>query len=182
MKNILIVDDSRIMRNIVKNTFSSLHIPCEFIEAANGNEALLRLSENEIALVLLDWNMPQLSGIDFLKKIRAMPQYADLPVIMVTSEAARYNVIEALKSGATDYIIKPVSEKSFKENLSKDKKNLTNLLFSPGFSTASKTDHNAGRGVGLHLVKERLKEIGGTLKLKSENGKGTLFVISIPLS
>ena len=55
------------MRNIVKNTFSSLHIPCEFIEAANGNEALLRLSENEIALVLLDWNMPQLSGIDFLK-------------------------------------------------------------------------------------------------------------------
>ena len=67
MKNILIVDDSRIMRNIVKNTFSSLHIPCEFIEAANGNEALLRLSENEIALVLLDWNMPQLSGIDFLK-------------------------------------------------------------------------------------------------------------------
>lgn len=170
------------MRNIVKNTFSSLHIPCEFIEAANGNEALLRLSENEIALVLLDWNMPQLSGIDFLKKIRAMPQYADLPVIMVTSEAARYNVIEALKSGATDYIIKPVSEKSFKENLSKDKKNLTNLLFSPGFSTASKTDHNAGRGVGLHLVKERLKEIGGTLKLKSENGKGTLFAITIPLS
>jgi two-component system chemotaxis response regulator CheY len=170
------------MRNIVKNTFTSLNIPCEFIEAANGNEALLRLSENEIALVLLDWNMPQLSGIDFLKKIRAMPQYADLPVIMVTSEAARYNVIEALKSGATDYIIKPVSEKSFKENLSKDKKNLTNLLFSPGFSTASKTDHNAGRGVGLHLVKERLKEIGGTLKLKSENGKGTLFAITIPLS
>ena len=119
MKNILIVDDSRIMRNIVKNTFTSLNIPCEFIEAANGNEALLRLSENEIALVLLDWNMPQLSGIDFLKKIRAMPQYADLPVIMVTSEAARYNVIEALKSGATDYIIKPVSEKSFKEKISK---------------------------------------------------------------
>jgi len=75
-----------------------------------------------------------------------------------------------------------IAKKLISKNLSKDKKNLTNLLFSPGFSTASKTDHNAGRGVGLHLVKERLKEIGGTLKLKSENGKGTLFVISIPLS
>jgi two-component system chemotaxis response regulator CheY len=63
--------------------------------------------------------MPQLSGIDFLKKIRAMAQYATLPVIMVTSEAARYNVIEALKSGATDYIIKPVSERSFKEKIEK---------------------------------------------------------------
>ena len=68
------------------------------------------------------------------------------------------------------------------ESLSNDKKVLTNLLFSPGFSTASKADYNAGRGVGLHLVKERLKEIGGTLKLKSENGKGTLFAITIPLS
>jgi len=75
-----------------------------------------------------------------------------------------------------------IANKLIPESLSKNKKALTNLLFSPGFSTASKTDHNAGRGVGLHLVKERLKEIGGTLKLKSENGKGTLFVISIPLS
>mgnify|MGYP000868168639 CR=1 FL=1 len=75
-----------------------------------------------------------------------------------------------------------IAKKLISKNLSKDKKNLTNLLFSPGFSTASKTDHNAGRGVGLHLVKERLKEIGGTLKLKSENGKGTLFAITIPLS
>ncbi len=119
MKTVLVVDDSRIMRNIVKNTFSSLNIPCQFFEASNGNEALLRISEYHFDLVLLDWNMPQLSGIDFLKKIRSMPQYLDLPVIMVTSEAARYNVIEALKSGATDYIIKPVSEKSFKEKISK---------------------------------------------------------------
>jgi two-component system chemotaxis sensor kinase CheA len=75
-----------------------------------------------------------------------------------------------------------IANKLIPESLSKNKKALTNLLFSPGFSTASKTDHNAGRGVGLHLVKERLKEIGGTLKLKSENGKGTLFAITIPLS
>jgi chemotaxis protein histidine kinase CheA len=68
------------------------------------------------------------------------------------------------------------------ESLSNDKKVLTNLLFSPGFSTASKADYNAGRGVGLHLVKERVKEIGGTIQLKSEHGKGTIFVVSLPLN
>jgi two-component system chemotaxis response regulator CheY len=63
--------------------------------------------------------MPELSGLDFLKKVREMEEYKNLPIIMVTSEAARYNVIEALKQGATDYIIKPVNEKIFAEKLSK---------------------------------------------------------------
>ncbi|MDR2758623.1 MAG: response regulator [Spirochaetaceae bacterium] len=119
MKTILVVDDSRIMRNIVKNTFSIMKIPCQYVEASNGREALQLMRDQKIDLVLLDWNMPQLSGIEFLKTIRAKEEYKNLPVIMVTSEAARYNVIEALKSGATDYIIKPVSEKNFKEKLSK---------------------------------------------------------------
>ncbi|MDR0689845.1 MAG: response regulator [Spirochaetaceae bacterium] len=119
MKTILVVDDSRIMRNIVKNTFSLMKIPCQFVEAANGRDALQQVLSRKIDLVLLDWNMPQLSGIDFLKAIRAKEEYKNLPVIMVTSEAARYNVIEALKSGATDYIIKPVNEKNFREKLSK---------------------------------------------------------------
>jgi two-component system chemotaxis response regulator CheY len=119
MKTVLVVDDSRIMRNIVKNTFSLMKIPCQFVEAANGQEALLQIQNQKIDLILLDWNMPQLSGIDFLKQIRAQPAYAKLPVIMVTSEAAKYNVIEALKAGATDYIIKPVNEKNFRDKLSK---------------------------------------------------------------
>jgi two-component system chemotaxis response regulator CheY len=119
MKNVLVVDDSRIMRNIVKNTFSSMNIPCQFTEASNGKQALALLEEQQIDLVLLDWNMPELSGLDFLKAVRANDRYKNLPIIMVTSEAARYNVIEALKNGATDYIIKPVNEKSFREKLSK---------------------------------------------------------------
>jgi two-component system chemotaxis response regulator CheY len=119
MKTVLVVDDSRIMRNIVKNTFSLMKIPCQFVEAANGKEALLQLQSQKIDLVLLDWNMPQLSGIDFLKEVRAQPVYAKLPIIMVTSEAAKYNVIEALKQGATDYIIKPVNEKNFRVKMAK---------------------------------------------------------------
>ncbi|HNY16934.1 MAG TPA: response regulator [Treponemataceae bacterium] len=119
MKTVLVVDDSRIMRNIVKNTFSSMNIPCQFVEASNGKQALALLDGQKFDLVLLDWNMPELSGLDFLKTVRANDRYKSLPIIMVTSEAARYNVIEALKNGATDYIIKPVNEKSFREKLSK---------------------------------------------------------------
>jgi two-component system chemotaxis response regulator CheY len=119
MKTVLVVDDSRIMRNIVKNTFSQLRIPCQFIEAGNGRDALKELQSQEVHLVLLDWNMPELSGIDFLKTVRAIERYKNLPIIMVTSESAKYNVIEALKNGATDYIIKPVNEKIFFEKLSK---------------------------------------------------------------
>jgi two-component system, chemotaxis family, chemotaxis protein CheY len=119
MKTVLVVDDSRIMRNIVKNIFIGMNIPCQFIEASNGRSALELLEHNEVHLILLDWNMPELSGLDFLKKVRAMDAYKTLPIIMVTSEAARYNVIEALKNGATDYIIKPVNEKNFHEKLSK---------------------------------------------------------------
>jgi two-component system chemotaxis response regulator CheY len=115
----MVVDDSQIMRRIVKSTFSQLNIPCQYVEAPNGEEALLRLQEQKIDLVLLDWNMPRLSGIDFLKKVRSMEIYKDLPIIMVTSEAARLNVVEALSSGATDYIVKPVNEKVFFEKLSK---------------------------------------------------------------
>ena len=119
MKTVMVVEDSRIMRNIVKNTFSEMKIPCQFVEAGNGREALQQLQNQTVHLILLDWNMPELSGIDFLKQVRAMDQYKELPIIMVTSESAKYNVIEALKTGATDYIIKPVNEKIFAEKLSK---------------------------------------------------------------
>ncbi|MDR3237075.1 MAG: response regulator [Spirochaetia bacterium] len=121
MKNVLVVDDSQIMRNIVKNSFAALDIPCRFLEATNGKDALNQLEENKIDLVLLDWNMPKLSGIEFLKRVRDDERYTQLPVIMVTSEAAKYNVVEALQAGATDYIIKPVNEQKFREKISKIK-------------------------------------------------------------
>jgi len=119
MKTVLIVDDSRIMRNIVKNYFSDQKIPCQYLEAEDGSAALDMLMKQPIDLVLLDWNMPRLSGIDFLKKVRSINKYIKLPIIMVTSESAKYNVIEALKLGATDYIIKPINGKLFAEKISK---------------------------------------------------------------
>jgi len=118
MKLILIVDDSRITRNIVKKTFTELKIPCQFLEAENGQKACQLLETNKISLIFLDWNMPQMDGMQFLKKVRSMPDYKDLPIIMVTSEAAKYSIVEALQNGATDYIVKPIRDKVFMEKIS----------------------------------------------------------------
>jgi len=118
MKTVLVVDDSRIMRKIVRNTFAELKIPCQYLEASDGKKALQVLETNRLNLVFLDWNMPEMDGLEFLKKVRAMPDHKELPIVMVTSEAAKYNVVEALQHGATDYIIKPIHEKVFMEKVS----------------------------------------------------------------
>ena len=117
MKTILVVDDSIFMRNIVKNIFSELKISSRYLEAGNGKMALQLLQANPVDLVFLDWNMPEMDGLEFLRRIRAMDKYKDLPIVMVTSEAAKYDVVEALQTGATDYIVKPINEKAFKSKV-----------------------------------------------------------------
>ncbi|MDR2537746.1 MAG: response regulator [Treponema sp.] len=114
---VMVVDDSSFMRNSVKNCFAELQIPCIAIEATDGEDALVKLGDTKPELILLDWNMPKLLGIDFLKRVRADSRYKSLPIIMVTSESSRLNIIEALKSGATDYILKPITAKLLKEKL-----------------------------------------------------------------
>ena len=107
---ILIVDDSKIIRKILTNILKERNIKQhEIIEAEDGAEALTLIFENNIDLVLLDWNMPKLNGIDFLKTIRKVDRYKNVPIIMITLEAARYNVMEAIKAGVSEYIIKPIN-------------------------------------------------------------------------
>jgi len=117
MVKILVVDDSIIMRNIVKNTFAAMKVPFDCLEAENGKQALRLLEANNVTIVFLDWNMPGMDGMEFLKVVRAMPKYKELPIVMVTSERGKFSVIEALQSGATDYIVKPVHEKVFREKV-----------------------------------------------------------------
>ena len=118
MKTVMVVDDSRIMRNIVKNTFEQLRIPVHFLEAEDGAKALQVLFGNKVDLVLLDWNMPNLSGIEFLRQVRSMDKYRTVPIIMVTSESSKLSVVEAVKAGVTAYITKPFTDKNFMEKLS----------------------------------------------------------------
>ena len=116
---VLIVDDSKIMRNTMKAVLTKMKIACEFIEADDGTDALVRLAENQVELVILDWDMPKLSGLDFLKKIRVVEKFKNLPVIMVTGKTARADVIEAIQNGATDYVTKPVNAELFIEKLTR---------------------------------------------------------------
>ncbi len=117
---ILVVDDSRVARNIVKNMLKSMyHVEDGFVEASNGEEAWSVLQTSPVDLVLLDWNMALLNGIDLLRRVRQNDKFKALPVIMVTSEAAKYNVIEAVKAGANDYLIKPLTEKNLYEKVRK---------------------------------------------------------------
>ena len=118
MKTVLVVDDSRIMRTIVKNTFTNLKIVAQFLEAEDGKRAMQVLLNNPVDLILLDWNMPNLSGIDFLRQVRSMDKYKRIPIIMVTSEAAKLSVVEAIKAGATAYIAKPFTDAKILEKLS----------------------------------------------------------------
>ncbi|MDR0525544.1 MAG: response regulator [Spirochaetaceae bacterium] len=121
---ILVVDDSRIMRGVIKGLFNDLELGhCSYVEAENGEEAFKAIQSHTVDLVFLDWNMPKMLGIDFLKQIRSIPKFKTVPIIMVTSEIGKANVIEALKNGASDYIIKPIDNKIFKEKVSKILKN-----------------------------------------------------------
>lgn len=116
--NILVVDDSRIMRNIVKNSLLKDNTKdFEFLEASNGVDAFNLLEREQIDLLLLDWNMPHLNGLELIKELRALPKYKKLPIIMITSEAAKYNVIEAVKAGVNDYLIKPVKDDRLLEKI-----------------------------------------------------------------
>ena len=106
---ILVVDDSGVMRRIHRNTLMEQKIAeDDIIEAEDGQRALELARENDIDLFLVDWNMPKLDGLAFVKSLRAMDRYAKTPIIMITSEAARYNVMEAIKAGVTNYVVKPV--------------------------------------------------------------------------
>ncbi|MBN1647647.1 MAG: response regulator [Spirochaetales bacterium] len=116
--NCLIVDDSRIMRNIIKNSIVNEGLKeFTFLEASDGKEALGIIESKDIAVVLLDWNMPNLNGLQLVKKLRNDARFVSLPIIMITSEAAKYNVIEAVKEGVNDYLLKPVSERTLAEKL-----------------------------------------------------------------
>jgi two-component system chemotaxis response regulator CheY len=115
---ILTVDDMATMRKIIKSLLNQLGYT-NVDEAENGKEALVKLKQNKYDLVLLDWNMPEMDGITLLQEIRKDPQLKDIPVIMVTAEAKKENVLLAIQSGANNYIVKPFTAETLKEKLEK---------------------------------------------------------------
>lgn len=118
---ILIADDMPSIRDLVRSQLRSMGYN-DVIECENGAEALkMLISKGQmgmpIGLVISDWNMPVMTGLEFLKRARTMPEFAKLPIILLTSESEREQVTEAVLSGVSQYIVKPFTAKIFEEKM-----------------------------------------------------------------
>ena len=114
---VLVVDDSSTMRRIIVNTLARLGYK-DVVQGADGVEAWEAMQTNpDIGVVITDWNMPNMNGLELVKKIRAEDKYVDVPIIMVTTEGGKAEVITALKAGVNNYIVKPFTPQVLKEKL-----------------------------------------------------------------
>jgi two-component system, chemotaxis family, chemotaxis protein CheY len=114
----LVVDDFSTMRRIVRNLLKELGFT-NVDEAEDGVVALAKLKAESFDFVVSDWNMPNMTGIDLLKAIRADAGLKQLPVLMVTAEAKKENIVEAAKAGASGYVVKPFTAATLDEKLNK---------------------------------------------------------------
>jgi two-component system chemotaxis response regulator CheY len=115
---ILVVDDFSTMRRIVKNLLRDLGFT-NTVEADDGQTALPILEAGGIDFLVTDWNMPGMTGIDLLKAVRANPKLVDMPVLMVTAEAKKEQIIMAAQAGVNGYVIKPFTAGTLKEKIEK---------------------------------------------------------------
>ncbi|MEY4589774.1 MAG: hypothetical protein RL497_1850 [Pseudomonadota bacterium] len=115
---ILIVDDFSTMRRIIKNLLRDLGFTNTH-EADDGITALPMLRSGDFAFLVTDWNMPGMTGINLLKEVRADPKLVSLPVLMVTAEAKRDQIIEAAQAGVNGYVVKPFTAQVLKEKIDK---------------------------------------------------------------
>lgn len=114
----LVVDDFSTMRRIVKGLLNELGYN-DITEADDGNTALPLLREGAFDFLITDWNMPGMAGLDLLKAVRGDPKLAKLPVLMLTAEAKREQIIEAAQAGVSGYVIKPFTAVTLKEKIDK---------------------------------------------------------------
>ncbi len=116
--NVLIVDDFATMRRIVKNILTQIGFK-NFLEADDGSVAWDILQKQPVDFIVSDWNMPKMTGIELLKKVRADDRLKDLPFLMVTAEAQKENIVEAVKARVSNYIVKPFTPETLSEKIDK---------------------------------------------------------------
>ncbi len=119
MTKVLLVDDSAVMRKIIQRNIKETGLVVdEFVEAGDGNQALDKVNaDGDLDLILLDWNMPNMSGIEFVKTLRSLNLSKRIPVVMVTTEGSDAKVSEAKESGADGYLTKPFTKDRLRDTL-----------------------------------------------------------------
>ena len=117
-KKVMVVDDSSVMRQIIKNNLKQLGFEhTNLLDAEDGEQALKKIGEAGVDLVVSDWNMPKMTGIDLLKAVRCDGELKELPFLMVTSEADRDKIMEAVQAGVNQYIVKPFNASQLEEKI-----------------------------------------------------------------
>jgi two-component system chemotaxis response regulator CheY len=111
----LVVDDSATMRRIVVNSLQRIGFT-DVVEAADGIEAL-KAYDGSVGFVITDWNMPNMSGIDFARALRARPDGTSVPVLMVTTRSVKEDIVAAIDAGVSNYIVKPFTPQVLKEKI-----------------------------------------------------------------
>lgn len=115
---ILVLDDFSTMRKIIKNILRQLELT-NVVEADDGTTAWEVLNRDNIDFIVSDWNMPKMSGIELLRKVRASEEYAATPFLMVTAEAQQENIIEAVQAKVSNYIVKPFTPETLAQKIDK---------------------------------------------------------------
>ncbi len=115
---VLVVDDFATMRRIIKNVLKQVGFT-NVVEADDGTSALTVLKKDKIDLIVSDWNMPKMTGLDLLKAVRGDESIKDIPFLMVTAEAQQDSIVEAVQSGVNDYVVKPFTADVLKEKIDK---------------------------------------------------------------
>lgn len=115
---VLVVDDFSTMRRIIKNILRQLGFN-NVVEADDGTTAWDVLNKDKIEFIISDWNMPQMTGIELLRKVRGSEEFADIPFLMVTAEAQQENIIEAVQAKVSNYIVKPFTADVMKQKIDK---------------------------------------------------------------
>jgi len=114
----LVVDDSSSMRKIVTNCLKGLGHD-DVVQAENGLAALTQLAKGGVDVVVTDWNMPEMDGLTLVQKIRGDERFKEVPILMVTTESVKEDVITAIKAGVNNYVVKPFTADVFGEKLNK---------------------------------------------------------------
>jgi len=115
---VLVVDDMSTMRRILKNVLKQIGFS-KMVEAENGQDALNKLKVGDIGLIVSDWNMPVMQGIELLRTVRADAELKHLPFLMVTAETQKENIIEAVQAGVSNYVVKPFTAEALQRKLEK---------------------------------------------------------------
>ncbi len=113
---ILAVDDSPTMRRIIINALKRAGYK-EVVEATDGKDAIAKMKVEEVNFVITDWNMPEMDGLTFVTMLRSMEEYKSIPILMVTTRSVKDDIVDALKAGVNNYIVKPFTPDTLKQKI-----------------------------------------------------------------